>query len=246
MVARENNITILPGFDPKRNSTLAMFSGILLSITSIMHHPTGIPTFILPMTIVMTVSIWACVSWLFWNMIKVLMKRNIDYLKEASDREIFIPHIISDLGLFILFSIICFWTIILGGITASPFVNLLTISPVFFWVRQATRNVNNLYEAIFKKINRPITKECRRYISIISVLRLMPIILVITTLTIGELILHNDFFLLLINLQKECIINIVRNTKWGNTLSYLVFLTALIAAVLSIIDWEKIRLFKSA
>ena len=165
--------------------------------------------------------------------------------------KILYPKVILEAGMFLVFLVICFWTIILGGILFSPFGSILIVSPIFFLIEFFRLRDVASYIKLVQIINRgsksmfesgALGKVEQFLIRTINCLNIAILVLVLFTVIVGEC------------LVKICSINLIiyRNavaqimgSSWFLIVSYIIYYFSLAATFIAIIprsytmNWTK-------
>jgi len=112
---------------------------------------------------------------------------------------LFIGKVLISLSVFLFFMVICSWVILLGGIMSSPFATILSISPVLLTIQffqDHKIDFNKIYEVVNQEwlaINSNTNlagKELTEKIVLFS--SLIPILIVIITLIVGQYYISNQ------------------------------------------------------
>jgi len=154
--------------------------------------------------------------------------------------KIFYPKIILEAGMLIIFLIICFWTIILGGIF-SPFGSLLVVSPIFFLVdffrfKDISNDVKLI--RIIDRGGEEVPRDTvlgnieRFLIKTINRLNIAILILVLFTVTIGEYFVKKYYINLV--LYPSDIIKIT-SSYWNLVISYIIYYLSVVATFIALL-----------
>jgi len=96
------------------------------------------------------------------------------------------------LSVFLFFTVISLWFMILGGVVSSPFASLLTISPILLtvqWARDRPSNYDKILWAIrpYLSSKAAVGTSYHKIIKwLILILGILPIFVIISTVTVGE------------------------------------------------------------
>jgi len=146
-----------------------------------------------------------------------------------------VPRILNSLSSLLLFSLICSWVLLLGGIKQSPLVSLLTISPVLLHIQLFGVEINYASMAEVIEKNHPTMEVGRvRYHCVIgrcvvTALDWLPVALILLCVTLGEVYVA-DLNRMLVGDKLEAI----SKTTWFSELYYLIFFFSVLAAWLGV------------
>jgi len=99
--------------------------------------------------------------------------------------------ILVEISVAFFFLVVCGWVILLGGIMRSPFATLLSVSPVLLFIQiwyNRTFNYNEIREALrVHWKGDDLEKSHRRAKTVVRIMGIIPIVLVMATLIIGQI-----------------------------------------------------------
>lgn len=159
-------------------------------------------------------------------------------LEEISNRyKLLIPKWLLEMGIFLVFSVVCFWVFILGGILKSPFGAILVISPFFFIIEfvrwrdiSKYKNLALKWREIKKKDKGldeiTLEKEIKwyRYTNYINILI---VIVIILTVSVGEYVVK-AYNVNLLFLGSKMNYEMIVKTTWFLVLSYIFYYISLL------------------
>ena len=127
------------------------------------------------------------------SMVAFLKIRDVQINRFRNYWAIFYPKLLLGVSIFFFYLVICFWVITLGGIMSSPFSTLLSMSPILLMI-QFFRDSRRSYDRIYITVNKALKQFKIRIpksthvcvIRLLFVTRVVPIIIVILTLTLGQ------------------------------------------------------------
>ncbi len=158
--------------------------------------------------------------------------------------KILYPKIILESGILIIFGVICFWVVTLGGVLSSPFGSLVVVSPIFFVIEYLRwKDVKN-YLKMVSKIAVTASDSSpqggyaqlkiieRKLIKAINALNLCVVVLILLTVTLGEYSVQKYNLHLQYN---DKAINQLLGTNWKLTLSYIVYYFSVLATFFNVL-----------
>lgn len=158
--------------------------------------------------------------------------------------KILYPKIMLEIGVLVVFGVICFWVVALGGVLSSPFGSLVVVSPIFFvieylrWrdVRKYMKMVSDISatesDSYHQGEDRQLKKIERRLIKAINALNLCVVGFILVTVTFGEYFVQR--YNLHLQYNQEAIIQLI-GTPWKLNLSYLVYYFSVLATFFNVL-----------
>lgn len=149
---------------------------------------------------------------------------------------IFFPKLFLGVSIIFFYLVICFWIIALGGIMSSPFSTLLSISPILLMIqffRDKHRSNHRIYITVNKalkpfKIKIPKSTHVH-VIKTLYLIQLVPIIIVILTLILGQFSVI--YFNVHLYFLSDTFNTILKSDWYCHSYHFLYYLSVIIAVV---------------
>jgi len=156
--------------------------------------------------------------------------------------KLLIPKTLLSVGIIIVFSIICYWVLQLGGILKSPFGSVLVISPLFLtleFIRWKDKKKYHIISRIINRDNRNL-KNRGKLLEYLNYVNIAVIVIVLLTTTIGEMaVIKYDIPVVLCTSKTEYIKII--SSKWCVFLGYFFYYFSLLCTFISILSPDTTR-----
>lgn len=226
-------ITDVPGTNIYKSISFILL--VVLVYIGMSESPNFIPKSLRNASTIITILI--CLLILFSISIsQILLLKKIEWIKKPVS--IFLPKIIISISILLFFLAISCWVFFLGGIVLSPFSDLLAVSPIYFiWQVIRSDEVKDFNKIIFEweKNNTGEKQEIdtNKYIKVIRFLDWSPIIVIILTVTIAEILIRTFN-------SSLTFINITEMTKsnWYVTVCYIVYFIAVVSTLIAVFPDE--------
>ncbi|TSA24629.1 hypothetical protein D4R71_06765 [bacterium] len=229
----------LPGGDLAKTIIFIVLIFIVFFLLCGPFHPTEIPEKSIRITsLLFVISIVSClISAAFAYK---LLNLKISELKHSY--KLLIPKTLLSLGVIILFSIICYWVLHLGGILKSPFGSILVISPLFLTLEFIRWKDKNKYHLISQIINKDKEDNSNKgkLLEYLNYINIFVILLVLSTTTIGEMVVKKYDIQFILCANKIEYIKII-SSNWCIFLGYFFYYFSLLCTFISILSPDTTR-----
>ncbi len=243
-ILSENNLE-LPGIDTGKTAIFMILSLILLFLVTDnsifqceikeLEFYQGVSTLLLIL----------CMSLSYFSGILVKNIIDCEVIDLSRFFSLFYGKILINFSVFLFFSTVCIWVVLLGGIMTSPFATLLSISPILLTI-QFIYDYKIDRKAIYNCINSEWKKEqdgknlsgevfTRNTIYLTS---LLPVVLVTLVLTIGQYCVDSKNIpdLLLENKLTE-----ILKTEWYSRIYYFTYFFSVFVAAFGVLPKNIIK-----
>lgn len=232
----------LPGSDAMRTAVLLLFQVLLLFLIDKLFID------IKEIRPYQDYSRWFILGSMLFSIISIIQGQYVLHtnVKEVNINTIFYAKTLIGVSIILSFITLCFWVILLGGVLKSPFASILSVSPILLIIQYfRDRNDKKAYKKILVILNEDSDNEhpkatgwVRKFIAITEKISIVPILIVIITITIGEFLstmFHPSSFLL------NGKLNIILRSNRFHILCYIVYYSSILVVVYGIMPREVTR-----
>jgi len=165
-----------------------------------------------------------------------IMSEEVEHIKRYFS--LFYGKILLGVSVLLFYIVVCWWVLLVGGITLSPFSTLLSMSPILLLI-QMFRDKNSFYDSFHDTIkedwesshNNQVIRGHTTVKWTLIILNSFPLIIVVATLIIGQwavckLGIHE------IILGKK--IDLITNTEWYVMVYHVIYYLSVLIAIVGV------------